>query len=206
MRQKFTFNLSNFYKKNIIYFSKNLRGILKKKKLKENKIKALDYGCGNCYLHNFLRFKSLYLFDPNLDRYELKLKKKIRKFNTFNKLKNNKVKFDLIIINSVIQYINPKNLRIVIKHLLNKTKKNGIVIISDIPDRPRWLEILSFKNLIITINLFSYFGYSKNYLKLDYYFYKKKIIKLMLRKKKCRFEFIRNLNFIKTRYSIIISK
>ena len=104
----------------------------------------------------------------------MKLKKKIRKFNTFNKLKNNKVKFDLIIINSVIQYINPKNLRIVIKHLLNKTKKNGIVIISDIPDRPRWLEILSFKNLITTINLFSYFGYSKNYLKLDYYFYKKK--------------------------------
>ena len=48
MKKKFIFKNSQFYEKNIIYFSKNLRNILNKLRLKPKNLQVLDFGCGNC--------------------------------------------------------------------------------------------------------------------------------------------------------------
>ena len=53
------FKQSSFYEKNIKFFSLNLDKLLKKKKLNSKNLSILDYGCGNCLLHKYIKFKNL---------------------------------------------------------------------------------------------------------------------------------------------------
>lgn len=82
----FLFKISKFYKKNIIFFSNNLLNLLKKNNLYPKKLNVLDYGCGNCLLHKYIKFRKVYLFDLNFYYYRVNLSKN---FITFKNEKKN---------------------------------------------------------------------------------------------------------------------
>jgi hypothetical protein len=206
LKNNFIFRSSKFYKQNIKSFSKNLKRVLNKRKKSVNELKMIDYGCGNCDLHNFLNFKIAYLYDPNFKNYKIRNKKNFYVINKLNSIKSLNFKVDLIIINSVIQYIEPPILKVILKMLLTKLKKGGLIIISDIPDRPRIFELLSPQNFFLSIKLFFYFIKSKNYLKINFFYYKKYFFNKIFSKNKVSIKFEKNFNFITTRYSVIISK
>ena len=67
------FKQSSFYEKNIKFFSLNLDKLLKKKKLNSKNLSILDYGCGNCLLHKYIKFKKIFLFDIDSKYYDLNL-------------------------------------------------------------------------------------------------------------------------------------
>ena len=122
MKKKFIFKSSQFYKKNIIYFSKNLRNILNKLKLKPKNLHVLDFGCGNCLLHRYIKFSKIFLHDPLLKEFKVPNDKNFKIFKSKIDIYKSRVKFDLIIINSVVQYIRPQ----LIKILISKLEKNWL--------------------------------------------------------------------------------
>lgn len=204
MNNNFIFKPSKFYKKNIGEFSKNLKIFFKKNSYSVNKLKILDFGCGNCTLHKFLKFKTIYLYDPNLEAYKIKLSKNFKFFKTYENFTFSNVKFDAIILNSVVQYIEPNVLKKIIPVFLKKLNKKGIVIISDIPDRPRLLELLNIQNWIISLRLLFYFIKSKKYFGVKFFYYKKNFFKKIFLNKKILIKNEKNFNLMQTRYSVII--
>ena len=178
------FNQSKFYEKNIKFFSINLKKFLKKKKINSKNINVLDYGCGNCLLHKYLRFRKIFLFDLDPKYYEYLILTKTTKFKNFNEIIKSKNKFNLILINSVIQYIDPNKLEKILTHLYRKLNNNGIIIISDIPTKTRFLEIFSSLNLIFFLKVIVYFVSKPKYFNLQYFIYPKKILGNLIKKKK----------------------
>lgn len=205
MKNNFIFKPSDFYKKNIREFSKNLIFFLKKNDYKIEKLKILDYGCGNCTLHKFIKFKKVYLYDPNLKDYKIRLRKNFKSFKTHKNFIFSNVKFDAIILNSVIQYMKPNDLKKMIPILLKKLNKKGILIISDIPEKSRLIEVLNIQNLTISLRLLLYFLNSKNYFETNFFYYRKEFFKKLLFKKMI-FKIEKNFNLMQTRYSVIIKK
>tara|TARA_B100000029_G_C17528194_1_gene942402 strand:- start:115 stop:741 length:627 start_codon:yes stop_codon:yes gene_type:complete len=200
------FKQSNFYEKNIKFFSLNLDKLLKKKKLNSKNLSILDYGCGNCLLHKYIKFKKIFLFDIDSKYYDYLFLKNVKKFKNFNEIIENKNKFNLILVNSVIQYIEPEKLEKISKDLYSKLNKNGLIIISDIPAKSRFLEIFSSANLIYSLKTILYFIAKPKYFNLQYFIYPKKILSNIIKRKKYKFEFLDNLNISKSRYTLVIKK
>lgn len=200
----FLFKISKFYKKNIIFFSNNLFNLLKKNNLYPKKLNVLDYGCGNCLLHKYLKFRKVYLFDPNFYYYRVNLGKNFIILKNEKKIFNSKKKYDLIILNSVIQYINSIKLKKLILTLENKVKPNGLILISDIPRKSRLLEIFDINNILIILRLFFYFRFNKNYLEKKFFYYKKNFFLNLNRFSNKEYSFQKNLNLMNSRYSLII--
>ena len=172
---------------------------------KENII--LDYGCGNGVFYN-----------RNLKHKKIKLIKMIdkdKKLKTIIKkkyFKNQKViwtsaingNYDVVLINSVIQYLSFSQYKKLINSFFKKKIK--IILISDIPKFPRFLEaiLLLFLNPKKLINGLSYL-FEKNYLKIGFFF--KKYEKLRLNNSNYNFEIKTNLNDDKLlRYTLVIQK
>ena len=113
-----------------------------------NNLNILDFGCGigNWRIDDIKskHIKKITLFDKNKRLIKI-LKKRYRSkkidinFN-YNKVVKNKF-FNLIIFSSVIQYMSPKELLELISKL-KKNKKKLIIIITDIPYLPRFIEFL----------------------------------------------------------------
>ena len=173
--------------------------------LKKNII--LDYGCGNgIFSNNFLKHKKIkiiYMIDKNI-----KLKKHIKKkYNFNNKIRwTNSIngKYDVVLMNSVSQYLDKKEYDNLIKKFF--ALKIKTIIISDIPKYPRIIEAFI---LLITNpkDLFKGLSYlkEKDYLKMIFYY--KKHTDLILKNKKYIFKFEKNLsssNF--SRYTLIIDR
>ena len=173
--------------------------------LKKNII--LDYGCGNgIFSNNFLKHKKIkiiYMIDKNI-----KLKKHIKnKYHFNNKIRwTNSIngKYDVVLMNSVSQYLDKKEYDNLIKKFF--ALKIKTIIISDIPKYPRIIEAFI---LLITNpkDLFKGLSYlkEKDYLKMIFYY--KKHTDLILKNKKYIFKFVKNLsssNF--SRYTLIIDR
>ena len=175
--------------------------------LPNKKNTILDYGCGNGVFYSknlkHKKIKSIKMIDK-----DKKLKTIIKK----KYFKNQKVtwtstingNYDVVLINSVIQYLSFSQYKKLINSFFKKKIK--IILISDIPKFPRFLEaiLLLFLNPKKLINGLSYL-FEKNYLKIGFFF--KKYEKLRLNNSNYNFEMKTNLNDDKLlRYTLVIQK
>ena len=144
-------------------------------------LNILDFGCGignwNEKDINSHSIKKITLYDKNT-RLAKVLKKKYnsKKININFSYKEilKKKNFNLVILSSVIQYISPYKLRVLINQL-SKNNKRLIFVITDIPYLPRKIEFLllpffNVKRFLFILSLV----FSNNYRKLNYYLYPKK--------------------------------
>lgn len=161
----FDYHTKNINIEKLIHFSRLKR------------LKILDFGCGKGIWNKKnlanKKIRNIILFDK-----EKKLKTFLKKKYTNKKVEVNfklnkiikKNNYNLVIFYSVIQYIGKKNLFKLIKKLsLKKT-----FIITDIPFFPRIIEflilpILNFKRFLFVLKII----FSKNYKKLNFYFFRK---------------------------------
>ncbi len=187
----------------------DLRKILKTANLK--RLNILDFGCGignwNLKDINSNQIKKITFYDKNKElinflRSKYKSKKVNIDFDYKNIVKNNL--FNLIIFSSVIQYIPQEKLKKIISEFTEE-KSKLVIIITDIPYLPRFLEFLflpflNFKRFFFTLNLV----FSKKYNKIDYFTYEKKYFNKF--KKKFSLKYIHNLHDLKMlRYSVIMT-
>ena len=200
------FYASKFYNKNSRFFTQNLKQIFLSKKINFRNSTILDFGCGNCLFHQHIKFKKVLLYDPNI---EFKKKLKVKNYEIYKNLYHlikSKVKFDIIIINSVIQYIPPKELKGIFKKLIRKIKKKGIIIVSDIPTYSRLVEFFYDLNIFFFLGVFFYLIKKPRYFNLNFYTYNKKNLVNLINKKNIKLELMQNLNIAKSRYTVLISK
>ena len=207
MKQDSTiFTESKFYNENSKFFAQNLKKIISSKKINFRNSTILDFGCGNCLLHKHIKFKKVLLYDPNIE-FKKKLKVKNSKiYKNLDHLIKSKVKLDIIIINSVVQYVPPKELKRIFKKLIRKIKKKGIIIVSDIPTHGRLIEFFYDLNVFFFIRVFLYLIRNPRYLNLNFYIYRKKNMINLINNKNTKLELIQNLNIAKSRYTVLISK
>ena len=165
-----------------IHYTKN---IIDRVNIKNAQI--LDFGCG---LSTFSKkdldkISNIIYYDKNI---ELKpLYKNELFFSQINKIK--KFKFDLIIISSVIQYLNKNELSktlLLLKTLLND---KGCILILDIPIYNRYFEFIfwfffDFNRFLKAIKLISNNLYLKEkYYKHNLYDFKKFKVKILKNKR-----------------------
>ena len=206
MKNEIVFKESDYYKKNIKFFSNNLKKILKQNKINFKNATILDFGCGNCLLHKYLKFKKIFLYDLEHSYYNNNYLKKTKTFKTVKEIKNFKGKFDIILLNSVIQYIKPDDIKKILIILSKKINKHGLIILSDIPEKSRLNEILSFKELFNSLRVLIYFATKPRYLKYSFFYYQKDYLKKLLSRRNLDFSVKENLNFSKSRYTLIVKK
>lgn len=164
----------------------------------------LDYGCGNgVYSKNYRssKVKKILLYDKNRKIKKFIKKKYKNNQNIFwlDKLDSN---YNIVLINSVIQYMNNNELKILIKFFIEKKVKK--IIISDIPKYPRIVEsifliFLNPRKLLFGLK----YLFNQSYRKTDFYVREANCIKKMGFDYLCKIT--KNLNeedFL--RYSIVL--
>ena len=158
------FSEDQIYLKSSKYSAKIIKKFLNRYNYKLENLVVLDFGCGPCTMHRYLNFKKTFLYDkeyfsiPNH-------KKNYFKYKNYESIFKNRQKYNLIIVNSVIQYINPNFLHNLLSSLNLKLKKNGIIFLGDIPQFSRLKEFISCTNLIKIFYLIKYFLFKKKYFK-----------------------------------------
>ena len=116
----------------------------------------------------------------------------------------NKKKYDVVLLNSVSQYLSFYEYKKLINFFYSKRIKK--IIISDIPKFPRFIEVFilmitSPKELVMGLS----YIINKNYIKMGY-FYKNRS-QIMLKNSNYFFKFEKNLaSNIFSRYTLIIQK
>lgn len=204
--KKIIFSESEFYRKNSKLFAEELKKLFFKMKINYKKSTVLDFGCGNCMFHQYIKFKKVLLYDIDINYKKATKVKNSKIIRKFQKIKVTKNKFDLVIINSVIQYISSKDLKQILKILIKKINKKGLIIISDIPVHNRLIEFFYDLNLGFFFRAFLYFVKRPKYFGLNFYTYEKEKLLKLLEKNKTKFDVIENLNSFKSRYTLLISK
>jgi|688.fasta_scaffold187620_3 2-polyprenyl-3-methyl-5-hydroxy-6-metoxy-1,4-benzoquinol methylase len=178
--------------------------------LNKKKCVILDYGCGSG-IWNGTKGNKIFLYDK--DKLSLKYAKK--KYNldknfiiisNLKEIKNLKKKIDILLLNSVIQYISKDNLKKLLLNFDKILKKDYKIIISDIPRFNRLIELCSFlflspkrflSAIFIIINFNNYIKKNKFYLNnLDINFLGKNF----------KFQKIENFNKFKLRYGLVLKK
>jgi SAM-dependent methyltransferase len=197
---------SKFYNNNIKFFVKNLKNFFLFRKINYKNISMLDFGCGNCLLHRHIKFKKVLLYDRDAKFKKNLSIKNYKIYKSFEHLLKSKVKIDIIIINSVIQYIAPIELKKIFKQLIRKVKKKGIIIISDVPAHSRLVEFFYDLNFFFFLRVFFYLVKKPKYLNLNFYIHKKENLIKLINNKNLKLELIENLNIAKSRYTMLISK
>tara|TARA_B100001063_G_C16567750_1_gene454229 strand:+ start:124 stop:723 length:600 start_codon:yes stop_codon:yes gene_type:complete len=173
------------------------------------KLNILDFGCGKGLWPNKIvttkKIDKIILYDNELNLFPL-LKQKYRdkKFQVnfnLNKIVKKK-EYNVIIFSSVIQYISHSNFN----KLLEKLTKNkkALIVISDIPFLPKFIEFLllpffNIKRFFFVLTLI----FSKKYKNMNYYTYAKKDFDYL--KKKYKIKLISNLHDLnKLRYALVL--
>ena len=175
--------------------------------LPKKKNTILDYGCGNGIYNNKVISNNKINLIKMYDK-DKKLKNTIKK----KYLNNSKIKWvntiytkhNVVLINSVIQYLTLYEYNKLINFFLGK--HIDILIISDIPKYPRYLEaiILLFINPLRLFVGLSYI-FRKNYLKSGFNYREYK--KLVIQNSNYKYKIDKNLNEDSLlRYLLIIKK
>lgn len=196
----------------MIFLENDFNSFLFFKQLKKKRNTILDYGCGTgiwkCN-ESGLGDNKIYLYDKN----KLALKHVKNKYysnknyiiiSSLKEIKN--LKIDVVLFNSVIQYISKNNLEKLLLSFDKLLKKNYKIIISDIPKFSRLLEffflfLFSPKRLLgaifIIVNFNNYIKKNKFYLNnLNFQFLERHF----------KFKKIKNFNNFKLRYSLVLEK
>ncbi len=164
----------------------------------------LDFGCGNgCFKKNFYskKIKQIKMYDKNKSLKKF-IQKKYEKNPNIRWVKNLKVSFNIVLINSTIQYFTLKKYKTLISYFFKR--EVDLIIISDIPEYPYYLEAFisiftNIKRIIISLK----YLFEKDY---NFYFFKKKK-DLIIDNKKYKYKFYKNLNDDKIlRYTLIYEK
>ena len=202
MLSKNIFTSDYIYERNSIYFAKFLKKLFNDEKINLKKIKVLDFGCGPGTLHKYIKFKYLYTYD----KFSINALKSKKNFKSFIKLKKTRNKFDLILINSVAQYIDHKNFSRILNILFQKLQKKGIIFVGEVPKYNRFVELLLMFSPIKILYLFFYFIKRPSYINQSYYLYNKSFFEKLL-KKKIYLKFLSsNSFFFDKRFCVIIKK
>jgi len=185
-----------------------IKKIIKLFKLKN--LEILDYGCGKGIwsleeIENTNELKKVILFDNNQKLIPfLKKKYKSEKVEVnFDLKKIVEKNYNIIIFSSIIQYIDPNELKKII-YQLSLNKKNILIILSDIPFLPRYIELFltpffNLKRFFFIIKLI----FSSEYKKLNYFTYERRYFEVFEKNFKVTCE--KNLHDLKfLRYSIIL--
>lgn len=165
---------------------------------------VLDFGCGNgIFPKNFSnkKIKLIKMYDKNKKLKSL-IKKKYEKNSFINWTPSLNVKYNIVFINSTIQYLTFKNYKSLMSYFFKK--KVDMIIISDIPKYPFYIEAFFciFINLNRILISFKYL-FQKNY---NFYSYKDKI-DLIIKNRDYKCELCKNINEDKfLRYTIIFRK
>ena len=139
--------------------------------------------------------------DKNLKKMILNKYKSCNNIIWTDTLKQN---YDVVFINSVIQYMNDLEYKNLINFFFKK--KINLIIVSDIPKFPRFIEgfFLIFINPFKLLKGLKYFFY-KEYVESGFYF--KKMKQLIVKNNAYNYKIETNLNDDKLlRYSLIIQK
>ncbi len=129
--------LSKYYKSNQYYFTNNIHNLKSRKfekyfkiiKHKYLKAKVLDFGCGDLKLLSYLRERNIncHGYDNNESIYDLNYFNFFKDYVHIGDIEKLENKFDVIILNQVIEHIqDPLRLFKILSELLNN---EGIVII-----------------------------------------------------------------------------
>ena len=178
--------------------SKFINYLPKKKNL------ILDFGCGNGSFDskiNSKKIKKIFMYDKN---------KKLKFYIKNKYIKNPKVEwidnlnrtFNIVLINSTIQYLTIKQYKALMLFFFRK--KVELIIIADIPKYPFYIEaffcfFIDIKKIFKSVK----YLFQKNY---NFYYYKKKN-DFFLDNSNYKFESSKNFNKDKIlRYSIIYKK
>ena len=164
----------------------------------------LDFGCGNgIFPKNFSnkKIKLVNMYDKNkkLKNY---IKKKYKKNSLIKWTPTININYNVVFINSTVQYLTLKNYKSLISYFFKK--KVDMIIISDIPKYPFYLEAFFciFINLSRILISFKYL-FQKNY---NFYSYKNKI-NLIIKNRNYKYELDKNINEDKLlRYTLIFRK
>ena len=191
----------NFFFTSKINFKKFLFYLPKRRNI------ILDYGCGNgVFLKENFKNKKIKLIkmidkDKKLKKYKKKKYSKNKKIVWIDNLDTN---YDVVFINSVIQYLSLNQYKNLLSLFLKKKVK--LILISDIPKYPRMLEamLLMFFDPIKLLKGINYLFQGK-YLKTDYFY--KNYNELIIDNKSYIFIKKKNLNEDKLlRYSLLIKR
>ncbi len=196
----------------------NYNSIIDIKKIKRltkiKKLKILDFGCGTgVWSEEDIKSKDvekIILYDKNKLLIKFLKKKYNQKkieinFNFKNIVK--KKNYNLVILSSVIQYMNILKFKKLIEALnKNKKKQNKklFIIITDIPTLPRAFEFFLMPFFNLKRFFFSFkIIFNNEYQKLDYYLHNRN--DFIFLKKKFDFKYSKNIHDLKyLRYSLIL--
>ncbi len=164
----------------------------------------LDFGCGNgIFPKNFSnkKIKLVNMYDKN-KKLKTHIKKKYKKNSLIKWTPTININYNVVFINSTVQYLTLKNYKSLISYFFKK--KVDMIIISDIPKYPFYLEAFFciFINLSRILISFKYL-FQKNY---NFYSYKNKI-NLIIKNRNYKYELDKNINEDKLlRYTLIFRK
>jgi len=189
--------------------NKKLVENLRISKLIKDSDDVLDFGCGRGIWNSNSQnkdsfFHELYLYDINPENRKY-CKEKYQNFIILNNLEKN-FKVDRILINSVIQYIKKEDLEKIFSKFHSMLKKDGIIIILDIPKNSRIIEFIltCFTNFDLFKIQVEQIRNSK-YRKTDYYIHSIKEL-ISISEKYFDLTKIKNLDINTNRFGIILKK
>ncbi|MEC9381978.1 MAG: hypothetical protein VX984_02705 [Thermodesulfobacteriota bacterium] len=178
--------------------------------INKDKLNIMDFGCGLASLYKKLNYKKFILYDQNeqaLEFHRNENSSDVIIISSLDELKKQGLNIDIVLFNSVIQYIRKDDLAEIIYFFIKQFPSIKIII-SDIPKHNRFLEFLYLlftnTNDIITIykdiieNILK-----KDYKELDFFIHKPDFFESI---KDLDIKIMRNFYLFKTRYSIIIAK
>ena len=204
------------------YPSKNYLRILElasdinQKKIKPylvNTNKILDFGAGEGSLTNLIKntTNEVYAYEPS-DLMRAVLSKKMN-LNVIENLKDLcNQKFDVVIISSVVQYINPGKLTTELDQIFDLTNR---VIIADVPNNKNYSDALStIKNVILEkrielflrLLIFYFFLFVTNKGNSSKYIHNNKYFDEYCELRGMKIEKIKNIGLSNTRSSYLIEK
>jgi len=200
------FNHSNFSIINENSLVSNITSLLGS----TDRLNFMDFGCGIASLYEKIPNKNFILFDKNKDVLRLHDNKKEHNICTIHSLDElllNEIKPDIVLLNSVIQYIKKENLLEIINFFISNFPHIKLII-SDIPVHNRFVEFLllfvtNTKDIFtIYSDIFTNIS-NKDYKDLDFITYDKEFFQSI---EGTNIEIKKNFYLFKTRYSILITK
>ena len=175
-----------------------------------SELNFMDFGCGIACLYEKINRNQFVLFDQNeetLNFHKESTSKDLIIIHSLDELLTRNIRVDVVMFNSVIQYINKVDLIEIIEFFTTNFPSIKIII-SDIPVHNRLLEFLylPFTNTrdIITIYIDIVTNITnKEYKDLCFFTYEVDFFKSI---KGVDVEIMNNFYLFRTRYSVVISK